>query len=385
MRAPSRIGSLPRAGRVWRRKKHSLESARLSGPNTTPEPDTHPDFAPPMAPVPRSEASPDALAPEGGVGLPHDHSVRTRQGLFYALGAFGCWAVVIPVFFRVLSREGVDPFEMVGQRVAFGVPFLLLMIAVTRQWKALRTAFTDWRVLRFLIPSTLLIGINWYYFILAVDQGHLSHAGLGYYINPVVSVGLGYLFLKERLRPLQFVALALGVAAVSVLTVAEGFLPIISIILPVSFGLYGLLRKQAGVGPVVGLTVETMLLLPVCLVLLVWLTGEGRTMFLVGPGWVSGLMLLGGLATVAPLVWFAAAAKRLPLSTLGLMQYLSPTGQTLLAAVFFGEHFPPLKWAAFGLIWVAIAVFTGDALRQNRRGRRTARAAAESARPVKIG
>lgn len=326
------------------------------------------------APVPRSEASPDALAPEGGIGLPPDQTAEVRRGLIYALGAFGTWAVVVPVFFRVLSKQDVDPFEMVGQRVAFGVPFLLLMIAYSRQWGTLRRAFVDVKILRFLIPSTLLIGVNWYFFILAVDQGHLSHAGLGYYINPLVSVGLGYLFLKERLRPLQFVALGLGVAAVGVLTAAEGFLPIISIILPVSFGLYGLLRKQAGVGPVVGLTVETLLLLPVSVGLLVWLTAEGRTMFLVGPGWVSALMLVGGLATVAPLAWFAAAAKRLPLSTLGLMQYLSPTGQTLLAAVFFGESFPPLKWAAFGLIWVAIAVFTGDALRQNRRGRRERRA-----------
>jgi chloramphenicol-sensitive protein RarD len=322
------------------------------------------------------------LAPRGGIGLPHDHSAEIRKGMLYALGAFGTWAIVIPVFFRVLSGQGVDPFEMVGQRVAFGVPFLLLMIAYGRQWRALRRSFADPKVLKFLIPSTLLIGVNWYFFILAVDQGHLSHAGLGYYINPLVSVTLGYLFLKERLRRLQFVALGLGVAAVGVLTVAEGFLPIISIILPVSFGLYGLLRKQAGVGPVVGLTVETLLLLPVSIGLLVWLTAEGRTMFLVGPGWVSALMLVGGLATVAPLAWFAAAAKRLPLSTLGLMQYLSPTGQTLLAAVFFGEHFPPLKWAAFGLIWGAIAVFTWDAVRQSARAqgeRRAARTASAAA------
>jgi chloramphenicol-sensitive protein RarD len=332
-----------------------------------------------LAPVPRSEASPDALAPVGGPALPHAQSAEIRKGLLYALGAFGTWAIVIPVFFRVLSKQGVDPFEMVGQRVAFGVPFLLLMIAYSRQWGTLRRAFTDLKILKFLIPSTLLIGINWYFFIVAVDEGHLSHAGLGYYINPVVSVALGYLFLKERLRSLQFVALGLGVAAVGVLTVAEGFLPIISIILPVSFGLYGLLRKQAGVGPVVGLTVETMLLLPLSLGLLIWLTAEGRTMFLVGPGWVSGIMLLGGLATVAPLAWFAAAAKRLPLSTLGLMQYLSPTGQTLLAAVFFGESFPPLKWGAFGLIWIAIAVFTTDAVRQNGKARRERHAAAHPA------
>lgn len=349
----------------------SLQCVRLSVPDQTTI-DPNPAGAgvsagKTMAPVPRSEASPDALAPAGGPALPHDRSAQTRKGLLYALGAFGAWAVVIPVLFRVLSKQNVDPFEMVGQRVAFGVPFLLLMITYSRQWPDLRRAFTDFQILKFLIPSTLLIGINWYYFIVAVDEGHLSHAGLGYYINPVVSVALGYLFLKERLRPLQFVALGLGVAAVSVLTVAEGFLPIISIILPVSFGLYGLLRKQAGVGPVIGLTVETLLLLPVSLGLLIWLSLAGRTMFLVGPGWVSVVMMAGGLATVAPLAWFAAAAKRLPLSTLGLMQYLAPTGQTILTVVFFNESFPPLKWAAFGLIWIAIVVFTTDEVRSARR------------------
>lgn len=343
----------------------------MSGPNTSETLST-----PIPAPVPRSEASPDALAPPGGPALPQDRSAETRKGLLYALAAFGTWAIVIPVYFRILSGQGVDPFEMVGQRVAFGVPVLLLMIAWSRQWGTLRRAFIDIKILKFLIPSTLLIGVNWYFFIVAVDQGKLSHAGLGYYISPVISVALGYLFLKERLRLLQVVALVLGVAAVGVLTIAEGFLPILSIILPVSFGLYGLLRKQAGVGPVVGLTVETLLLMPVALGLLIWLTADGRTMFLVGPGWVSGIMLLGGIATIAPLAWFAAAAKRLPLSSLGLMQYLSPTGQTLLAAVFFGESFPPLKWAAFGLIWVAIVVFTTDAVRQNGHARRERRALA---------
>lgn len=292
-----------------------------------------------------------------------------RRGLNYGLGAFGAWALVIPVYFRVLTEAGADPFEMVAQRVVFGVPLLLLMISWRRQWGVLRRACTDRRILRFLIPSTLLIGVNWYYFILAVDRGQLSHAALGYYINPLVSVALGFGFLGERLRPRQWAAVGIGIAAVGVLAAAEGSLPTISIILPITFGLYGLLRKQAGVGPVVGLTVETLLLLPLSLALLFWLESQGRTMFLHGPGWVSGLMLLGGLATVVPLAWFAAAARLLPLSTIGLLQYLAPSGQTLLAAVFFGEHFPPLKWVAFGLIYVAIAVFTADAVLHGRRQR----------------
>lgn len=298
----------------------------------------------------------------------------TGRGLAFGLGAFGWWALIVPVYFKVLSEQGADPFEVLAQRIVFGLPVLLGMLAFRRQIGVFLRAARTWTTLKVLIPSTVLIGINWYFFIWSVATGHLSHASLGYYINPLVSVALGFLFLGERLRPGQWAAVVFAIGAVSVLAWAEGRVPVVSIILPLSFGTYGLLRKKANVGPSVGLTFEMLLLLPLAAGLLVWLEHTGKGVFLNGPGWVSLLMLLGGIVTIVPLVWFTAAARLLPLSTVGLLQYLAPTGQLLLSALAFGENFPPEKWAAFGLIWCAITVFTVDALRHGARSRRTRRA-----------
>lgn len=320
---------------------------------------------------------PEPLAPAGaGTAAMPDDTASTRRGLACGLGAFAWWALLVPVYFRVMSEHGVDPFEVLAQRVVFGVPVLLAMLAFSRRiGEFVRAAFTP-AALKILVPSTVLIGLNWYFFIRAVADGHLSHASLGYYINPLVSVGLGFLFLGERLRRAQWVAVAIAAGAVIVLTVAEGRVPYISVILPCSFGLYGLLRKKASVGPTIGLTFEMLMMLPLCAGLLVWLEHQNRGVFLHGPGWLTGLMLLGGMVTIVPLVWFTTAARLLPLSTLGLLQYLAPTGQLMLSALAFGEHFPPVKWMAFGLIWCAIAVFSTDAFRHNARQRRARRLAA---------
>jgi chloramphenicol-sensitive protein RarD len=328
-------------------------------------------------PGPSAEA---LLSPADTMRRDHaDAAARARRGLAFGLGAFGWWAVVVPVYFRVLSAHGAIPYEILAQRVVFGLPVLFALLAWRRQLGALVRAATDRRTLRFLLPSTVLIGINWFFFIRSVADGNLSHASLGYYINPLVSVALGFLFLKERLRAAQWAAVGIACVAVAVLAWAEGSLPYISILLPVSFGLYGLLRKQASVGPTVGLTFEMLMLLPLCIALVVWLHNTDRGVFLEGPAWVSGLMLLGGVVTIVPLLCFTAAARLLPLSTVGLLQYLAPTGQLLLAFAFFGETFVPEKWVAFGLIWAAIAVFTTDALRHNARERRGRRAMLDAA------
>ena len=317
-----------------------------------------------------------------------EQAARTRKGYTFGLTAFGWWAVVVPIYFRVLTNPEVgnaDPFEILAQRIVFGLPILLGMLAFSKQFGPFLTAIRTWSTLRVLIPSTVLIAVNWYFFIWAVANGQLSHASLGYYINPLVSVALGFLFLGERLRVAQWIAVVFAIAAVSVLAWAEGRVPFVSIILPISFGLYGLLRKQANVGPSVGLTFEMMLLLPLSACLLVWLEHTGRGVFLVGPNWISVLMLFGGIVTIVPLICFTAAARLLPLSTIGLLQYLAPTFQLMLAAVFFGEAFPTEKWIAFGLIWCAIAVFTADAFRRgnqarrDRRGREAAAAATATA------
>tara|TARA_R110000782_G_scaffold45706_10_gene101374 strand:- start:22046 stop:23053 length:1008 start_codon:yes stop_codon:yes gene_type:complete len=323
-------------------------------------------------PGPSAEA---LLSPADAMRRSHaDAAARARKGLAFGLGAFGWWAVVVPVYFRVLSGNGAIPYEILAQRVLFGLPVLFALLAWQGQLRAFARTLTNWHALRMLLPSTVFIGINWFFFIKSVADDNLSHASLGYYINPLVSVALGFLFLGERLRTAQWGAVCIACVAVAVLAWAEGTLPYISIVLPVSFGLYGLLRKQASVGPTIGLSFEMLMLLPLCVGLTVWLSRTGQGVFLQGPGWVSGLMVLGGLVTIVPLLWFTSAARLLPLSTVGLLQYLAPTGQLLLAFLFFGETFVPEKWVAFGLIWLAIAVFTTDALRHNARERRGRRA-----------
>jgi len=319
----------------------------------------------------------------------------TKKGLLYAAGAFGWWAFVVPTFFRVLTHNNANPLEVLAQRVIFGLPILLVMLAFSKQLGVFIKAATSWTSLKVLIPSTGLIAINWYFFIYAVGTDRLSHASLGYYINPLVSIALAYLFLGERPRPVQWGAIALASTAVAVMAYAEltmkipmitnelgvlvqdplapqpkGF-PWISIVLPASFGMYGLLRKQANVGASVGLTFEMMLMLPLCAFLLIWLENSNRGVFLADgtPGWISALMVLGGIITIVPLICFTNAVRLLPLSTVGLLQYTAPTGQLLLSVVFFGEHFTPMKFAAFGIIWLAVAIYTFDLLRGQRQAK----------------
>jgi len=320
---------------------------------------------------------------------------HARTGLLYASVAFGWWAFVVPTYFRVLTQNNADPFEVLAQRVIFGLPILLVMLAFSRQLGVFIKAASSWSSLRVLIPSTGLIAINWYFFIFAVSTDRLSHASLGYYINPLVSIALAYLFLGERPRPVQWGAIALASTAVAVMAYAEltmevtmitnelgvrvpdpsvpqpkGF-PWISILLPASFGMYGLLRKKANVGASVGLTFEMALMLPLCAFLLIWLGHNDRGVFLADatPGWISVIMVLGGIVTIVPLFCFTNAVRLLPLSTVGLLQYTAPTGQLVLAAIFFGEHFTPMKFAAFGIIWLAIGIYTFDMLRGQRQAK----------------
>ena len=308
---------------------------------------------------------------------PDEQYPHKGKGMLYASGAFGWWAFVVPSYFKLLSVHHANPLEILAQRVLFGIPIMLLVLAMRKQLGALLKAATSWASLKVLIPSTGLIAINWYFFIYAVSTERLSHASLGYYINPLFSIALGYLFLGERPRPIQWGSIALAGTAVIVMAYAElsaseskGF-PWLSLLLPASFGLYGLLRKQAKVGPSVGLSFEMMLMLPLCAGLMIWLSRTDQGIFL-APGtapWISWIMLLGGIVTIVPLICFTNAVRLLPLSTVGLMQYSAPTGQLLLSVVFFDENFTPLKFAAFAIIWVAVGIYTWDMIRGHRQAR----------------
>lgn len=284
----------------------------------------------------------------------------------YAAGAFGWWAFIVPSYFQLLSHYGAAPLEILSQRVVFGLPLLIIILAFSKKLPDLYRAFTTWNSLKILLPSTLLIGTNWYFFIYAVSTNRLNHASLGYYINPLFSIFLGYLFLGERLTKLQKIAIAIAGAAVILMTIAaiqadEGW-PWISLLLPTSFGLYGLLRKQANVTGTVGISFEMLLLLPACIGLMIWIGNSSTGIFFAGstPLWISWVMFLGGVITIVPLICFTNAVRLLPLSTVGLLQFSAPTGQLILSVVFFGETFSPLKFGAFVLIWIAIGVFIRD-------------------------
>ena len=245
--------------------------------------------------------------------------------------------------------------------------FLLLINAVVRTgWTQIRTALVEPRTRWLLFAAAVLISANWGVYIWSVNNGYVVEASLGYFINPLVSVALGVVVLGERLRRVQWVAVGIAIGAVLVLTVSYGRPPWIALVLAFSFGLYGLVRKQAGVQAIPALTVETGFQTPFALVFFIVLAAHGSLTFGDDPG-KSALMATAGIATTIPLLLFGAAAIRLPLVALGILQYLTPVIQFTLGVTVFGEHMPALRWVGFGLVWVALLVFTTDVGRQARR------------------
>ena len=272
----------------------------------------------------------------------------------------------MPSYFELLSNYGAAPLEILAQRVVFGLPLLLIFLAIAKKLPDLYRACTTWSSLKVLLPSTGLIAINWFFFIYAVSTDRLNHASLGYYINPLFSIFLGYIFLGEQLSKLQKLAIGIAGVAVIIMTIAElqsgGGWPWISLLLPLSFGFYGLLRKKVNVTGTIGISFEMLLLMPICAMLMIWITKSDTSIFFVDatPSWISLLMILGGVVTIVPLICFTNAVRLLPLSTVGLLQFSAPTGQLILSVLFFDEIFTPLKAAAFVMIWIAIGVFIRD-------------------------
>lgn len=280
-----------------------------------------------------------------------------RAGLLYALAAYGWWGLVA-VYFKIVSH--VAPLEILAHRIIWSVVILTALVATTRRLPSIIRIVTDRSSLTYLSASTILIAINWFVFIWAVGRGHLVDASLGYFINPIVSVLLGFLFLGERLRRLEWVSIALAAASVTWLTVSLGVFPWVSIILALTFGLYGLFRKLAHVGSIEGLTIETSLLLPLAAGYLAVLARDGSIAFGRLSVGTDLLLLAAGPITALPLLWFASAVRRLRLATVGLMQYIAPTMQFLLAVFAFGEPFGGPRLVAFALIWIAVFLYSAD-------------------------
>lgn len=288
---------------------------------------------------------------------------RHGGGLPRALGAYGVWCL-FPLYFALL--RDVPAFEVVAWRLLFTLPFCLLMIVPMRQGAALLAALRSPRTVAMLALSGVLIGTNWLIYVIAVMDGHVLAASLGYYINPLVNVLAGTIFLRERLSRLQWTAV--GLAAIGVAMLAGGALDTlwISLVLAVSFAGYGLTRKLAPVDALPGLTVETLVLLPPALGLLAWQAATPQGLA-IGTSWEIGLLLAcAGPLTGIPLMLFAGAARRLDFSVLGFIQFLTPTGLFLLSLFVFDEPLRPLQLVCFLFIWTAIAVFCWDLFSRRR-------------------
>ena len=286
----------------------------------------------------------------------HDRSAR--EGVIIGLLAYTMWGL-FPVYFKIL--DSVNPTEMLAHRVLWAVPFGALIISWRRQWPEIRQVLTDKTTLGWLCLAALAISVNWLIYIWAVQNEQIFETSLGYYINPLMYVLAGVVLLGERLRRLQLFAVVLAFVGVMILTISGGELPWVSISLALLFTLYGTIRKQIAVGAMPGLFIETMMLLPFALIWMLWLLANSQASFASGDLTISSLLILAGPITVLPLLCFAVAARRLPLTTIGFIQFLAPTLQ-LGIGIYYGEHLTTAHLFCFGFIWAAVAFFSVDAI-----------------------
>jgi chloramphenicol-sensitive protein RarD len=290
-----------------------------------------------------------------------DHfTVReTSQGVAYGLAAYLFWGF-FPLYFKGVAH--VPPLEVLAHRSAWSLVTLMVILTATRKWDKVRTALTERRTLLILCATTLLIATNWFVFLLAVAGNQVLQSSFGYFINPLVSVLLGFLFLRERLTCLQLISLLFACIGVLVLTIHYGRAPWIALVLAFSFGVYGLLRKTAPVDPLTGLAVETLILFPVAIGYLCYLYVSAKGSFPSASLRNDILLPMSGVVTALPLLWFSTAARRLRLATIGFMQYITPTLHFLLAILAFGESFNSVELASFAFIWGGLVLYSYDAL-----------------------
>ncbi|OIH99361.1 MULTISPECIES: EamA family transporter RarD [unclassified Curtobacterium] len=299
---------------------------------------------------------------------------QATVGVVQAVVAYGLWGLM-PLLFAAMAPAGA--FEIVAWRIVFGLVFCAVAIAVTRSWRRTRSLVAQRRVMLVMGLAAVLILVNWTVYVLATTTGHTVEAALGYFINPLVTIALGVVVLRERLRPAQWAAVGISVVAVVVIAIGYGRMPWISLVLAASFGTYALVKKRVGgsVDALSGLTIETLWLLPLAVGALVVLgaTGLGGGLTMGGAGWGHVLVtVLTGPATAIPLLLFASSARRVSLSTLGLTQYLAPVLQLLVGVVVQHEPMPAARWAGFAIVWLALVVLTVDSFTAARAARRRA-------------
>lgn len=299
----------------------------------------------------------------------HSTHAHTRSGLFYGIACYALWGA-FPLYF--MQMEFASALEIVAHRVIWSLPVCLILLALTRRLSEFTAVLRNPRQLGALTVAALLIAGNWLSYVYAIGIGQVLQAALGYFITPLLSIALGVVVLKERLRPLQWAAVGIGLLAIGVIATGHGDMPWLALALALTFSLYGLSKKSVGrsVRPISSLSVETLVLAPLALGALVWLACRGESHF-TSHGSASVLLLMStGIATSIPLIAFGAAARGLSLTTLGLLQYISPILQFIVAVAVAHETMSDARWAGFVLIWLALCLATFDALRAQRQQRR---------------
>ncbi|MEU8626941.1 EamA family transporter RarD [Streptomyces sp. NPDC048669] len=299
-----------------------------------------------------------------------------RTGLLSGFAAYGLWGLV-PLFWPLLKPSGA--VEILAHRMVWSLGVVGIALLALRRWSWIGELLRQPRKLALITVAAIVISINWGLYIWSVNHGHVVEASLGYFINPLVTIAMGVLLLGERLRPVQWVAVGTGVASVLVLAIGYGQPPWISLTLAFSFATYGLMKKKVNMGGLESLAAETAVVFVPALGYLLWLGARGESTFLSGGAGHPVLLAATGVVTAVPLILFGAAAIRVPLSTLGLLQYLAPVFQFILGIVYFHEAMPPERWAGFALVWLALTLLTWDALRTSRHTRMQVLAARQAA------
>ena len=295
-------------------------------------------------------------------GREHQHAQHSRNGLLFGIGAYGLWGV-LPVYFKLLHR--VPAVDIVAHRVLWSIPFLGLLIALSRGWSKVRDAVSDRKTLAILALTAVLIGVNWLLYVYAVTSDHILAASFGYYLNPLANVLLGRFVLHERLNRLQWTAVAIAAAGISVLAAGALSQLWISLSLCASFALYGLFRKIVSADPLTGLGIETGLLFPFAIAWLAVRGSAGAPIMGTTPSDTT-LLVLAGIVSTTPLILFTAAARRLAYSTLGMLQFIAPTLQFLIAVLLYGEKVTIAHAIAFPAIWIALGLYVTALVRSPR-------------------
>src|SRR4051812_4090363 len=294
------------------------------------------------------------------------NTTERRDGVLYGAAAYLLWGV-FPLFFPLLKPAGA--VEILAQRIVWSLIAVLLVLWAGRSFRSFRAVLRDRRKVLLLGVAAVLIAINWGTFIYAVNSDHVIESSLGYFITPLVSAAFGVMVFREHLRPRQALALGIGAVAVVVLAVDYGRLPWIALVLAASFGSYGLVKKLAGVGAAESLAVETLILLAPALATVAVLQASGHGTFTHEAPGHPLLLMASGIVTALPLLLFSASDTRVPLTVIGMLQYLAPVLQFLVGLVIVGEAMPASRWVGFGLVWLALVVLSGDLLHAARRTR----------------